>query len=158
MLTSRPGGFDGSSEGVDSDAETSSRTPFSRNTGAQNREDSEGRSQYGQKIIARGELVRPGAIEPNWSKKIDWEKVRLEVSRGVQLNILAREHAEGTISYVQFWRQFHKKYPEVEALATKSDPRQIVETFLAGRNANTRQAYQSDLAHFATHLGSATLI
>lgn len=66
-----------------------------------------------KKIIERGELIRPGAIEPDWSKKIDWEKVRLEVSRGVQLNILAREHAEGTISYVQFWRQFHKKYPEV---------------------------------------------
>ena len=66
-----------------------------------------------KKIIARGELARPGAIEPEWSKKIDWEKVRLEVSRGIGLNILAREHAEGTISYVQFWRQFHKKYPEV---------------------------------------------
>ena len=64
-------------------------------------------------IIARGELIAPGAIEPDWSKKIDWEKVRLEVSRGVQLNILAREHAEGAISYVQFWRQFHKKYPAV---------------------------------------------
>lgn len=66
-----------------------------------------------KKIIARGALVAPGAIEPDWSKKIDWGKVRLEVSKGVQLNILAREHAEGTISYVQFWRQFHKKYPEV---------------------------------------------
>ena len=66
-----------------------------------------------KKIIARGELIAPGAIEPDWSKKIDWEKVRLEASKGVQLNILAREHAEGTISYVQFWRQFHKKYPEV---------------------------------------------
>jgi transposase len=66
-----------------------------------------------KKILARGELIQPGAIEPDWSKKIDWDKVRLEVSRGVQLNILAREHAEGAISYVQFWRQFHKKYPEV---------------------------------------------
>ena len=66
-----------------------------------------------KKIIARGDSVAPGATEPDWSKKIDWEKIRLEVSRGVQLNILAREHAEGAISYVQFWRQFHKKYPEI---------------------------------------------
>ena len=29
------------------------------------------------------------------SKLIDWEKVKLEVSRGVQINILAREHADG---------------------------------------------------------------
>ena len=66
-----------------------------------------------RKIIERGELTSPGAIEPEWSKTIDWERVRLEVSRGVQLNVLAREHAEGVVSYVQFWRQFHKKYPEV---------------------------------------------
>lgn len=66
-----------------------------------------------KKIIERGDLIAPGAIEPEWSKAIDWEKVRLEVSRGVQVNILAREHAEGVVSYVQFWRQFHKKYPEV---------------------------------------------
>ena len=66
-----------------------------------------------KEIIERGELIKPGAIEPGWSKTIDWEKVRLEVSRGTQLNILAREHAEGVVSYVQFWRQFHKKYPEV---------------------------------------------
>lgn len=66
-----------------------------------------------KKIIERGELIEPGAIEPEWSKTIDWEKVRLEVSRGTQVNILAREHAEGVVSYVQFWRQFHKKYPEL---------------------------------------------
>lgn len=50
------------------------------------------------RIIARGTTVTPGAPVPDWAKLIDWEKVRLEVSRGVQMNILAREHAEGAIS------------------------------------------------------------
>lgn len=66
-----------------------------------------------KKVIERGEIVAPGGIEPEWAKSIDWEKVKLEVSRGTPLNILAREHAEGQISYVQFWRQFHKTYPDV---------------------------------------------
>jgi transposase len=71
------------------------------------------------RIIQRGEAVRPNIEDPAWAKVIDWEKVRLEVSRGVQLNILSREHAEGAISYVQFWRQFHKKYPELPTVTMK---------------------------------------
>ena len=72
-----------------------------------------------RKVIARGSLIAPGAVQPEWSKAIDWEKVRLEVSRGTQLNILAREHAAGAISYVQFWRQFHKKYPDLPTVTMK---------------------------------------
>jgi hypothetical protein len=70
-------------------------------------------------VIARGDLIKPGAIEPEWSKTIDWEKVRLEVARGTQVNVLAREHAEGKISYVQFWRQFHKTYPELPTVTMR---------------------------------------
>lgn len=65
------------------------------------------------RIIARGEAIQPNFISPEWALKIDWEKVRLEVSRGVQFNILAREHAGELISYVQFWRHFHQKYPNL---------------------------------------------
>ncbi len=65
------------------------------------------------RIIERGKVVAPNVETPEWTKSIDWEKVRLEVSRGVQVNILAREHAGDKISYVQFWRQFHKTYPEL---------------------------------------------
>ncbi len=72
-----------------------------------------GRNTIRKIFFARGELTQPGAIEADWSKTINCEKVRLEVSRGVQLNILSREHAEGAISYVQFWRRFHKNYPEL---------------------------------------------
>lgn len=66
-----------------------------------------------RKVIERGELVAPGPAIPAWAKSIDWEKVKLEVSRGVQFNVLAQEHASDKISYVQFWRQFHKTYPQV---------------------------------------------
>ena len=74
-----------------------------------------------RRIIERGELLAPGAIEPEWSKSIDWEKIKLDVSRGTQLNILAREHAGDKISYVQFWRQFHKTYPAVPTATMRLD-------------------------------------
>lgn len=64
-----------------------------------------------RRVLERGEIANPGSTAPDWAKAIDWEKVRLEVSRGVQMNILAKENAEGKISYVQFWREYHKKYP-----------------------------------------------
>lgn len=71
------------------------------------------------RIIERGTVANPGAEVPAWAKLVDWEKVRLEVSRGVQMNILAREHAEGRISYVQFWREYHKKYPNHPTVTMK---------------------------------------
>ncbi len=64
-------------------------------------------------VIRRGGIVAIGSPTPDWALLIDWEKVRLEVSRGVQLNILARELANDKISYSQFCRQFHRAYPDV---------------------------------------------
>lgn len=49
------------------------------------------------RIIQRGAVVKPGSLAADWVMLIDWEKVRLEASRGVQINILAKEHAEGKI-------------------------------------------------------------
>lgn len=71
------------------------------------------------RVIARGEAIEPNVEQPEWTKSIDWEKVRLEAAQGVQLNILAREHAGELISYVQFWRQFHKKYPELPTVTMR---------------------------------------
>jgi hypothetical protein len=65
------------------------------------------------RIIKRGDVIIPNIEIPEWTKSIDWEKVRLEASRGVQINILAGEHAGDKISYVQFWRHFHKIYPKL---------------------------------------------
>lgn len=73
-----------------------------------------------KRVIARGEAIASSS-EPLWAKLIDWEKVRLEVSRGVQLNILAKEHAGDKISYVQFWRQFYKIYPAVPTVTMRLD-------------------------------------
>ena len=42
-------------------------------------------------IIERGDVVVSSAAIPEWAKSIDLMKVRIEVSQGVQLNILARE-------------------------------------------------------------------
>jgi transposase len=64
-------------------------------------------------VLRRGSAVAAGPGMPEWAKSIDWEKVRLEVSRGVQFNILAKELAGDKISYTQFWRQFYKIYPNV---------------------------------------------
>ena len=74
-----------------------------------------------RRVVERGDLVEPGAEAPAWAKSIDWEKVRLESTQGVQMNILAREHAEGKVSYVQFWREFQKKYPNQPAVTMKLD-------------------------------------
>lgn len=71
------------------------------------------------RVIERGTVAKPGAEMPEWAKLIDWERVRLEASRGVQMNILAREHAEGKISYVQFWREYHKKYPNLPTVTMR---------------------------------------
>lgn len=70
-------------------------------------------------LLKRGDLIMPGAVVPPWAESIDWEKVRLEISRGVQMNILAAEYAGDKISYVQFWRQFHKKYPELPTVTMR---------------------------------------
>jgi len=62
-------------------------------------------------ILERNEVVVQDEL-PDWAKSIDWQKIRSDASRGVQLNILAREHAEDKISYSQFCRQFRKVFPE----------------------------------------------
>ena len=62
-------------------------------------------------IIERAEVVDQSEL-PEWAKSLDWQKIRLEASRGVQLNILCKEHADGKISYSQFCRQFNKVFPE----------------------------------------------
>lgn len=62
-------------------------------------------------VIKRGGIVAPGAVPPAWTRSVDWEHVRLEVGRGVQLNVLARELVGDQISYSQFCRQFQKMFP-----------------------------------------------
>lgn len=72
-----------------------------------------------RRVLERNQVVPVGAGQPEWSQGIDWQKVHLEVSRGVQLNILAREFAEGKVSYVQFWREYHKQYPDTPTVTMR---------------------------------------
>lgn len=74
-----------------------------------------------RRVINKNSISDPGSAIPSWTKSVDWEKVRLEASRGVPMNILARENASDVISYVQFWRQFHKKYPLVPKVTMRLD-------------------------------------
>jgi len=70
-------------------------------------------------VIKRGAIAPTGASMPEWAKSIEWERVRLEVARGVQLNILAKELVNDKISYSQFCRQFHKIYPNVPSVTMR---------------------------------------
>jgi transposase len=81
------------------------------------------------RTIERGSVALRGAAKPDWATTIDWVKVHLEVSKGVQLNILAREHAGDKISYVQFWRQFYKTYPEVPTVTMRLEHKPAEKTF-----------------------------
>jgi transposase len=82
-----------------------------------------------KRVIERGDVVAAGAALPDWANTVDWVKVRLEVSQGVQLNILAREYAGDRISYVQFWRQFYKIYPEVPTVTMRLEHKPAEKTF-----------------------------
>lgn len=63
MLTSRPGDFDGSSEGVDSDTETILELHAQEIPARKIAKTLKVGRNATKKIIAREELIRPGAIE-----------------------------------------------------------------------------------------------
>ena len=71
-----------------------------------------------RRVLERGLVQAQGAPIPEWAQSMDWEKIRLQFSRGVQLNILAREFSS-EISYSQFCRQFHKIYPSVPVVTMR---------------------------------------
>lgn len=82
-----------------------------------------------RRILERGDIIASGPAPADWAIAIDWEKVRLEVSRGVQMNILAKEHAADKIGYVQFWRQFYKIYPAVPTVTMRLEHNPGEKTF-----------------------------
>lgn len=82
-----------------------------------------------RRVLNQKDVLEPGPARPDWAKSVDWEKVRLEASRGVPMNILAREHAGDVISYVQFWRQFHSIYPAVPKVTMRLEHRPAEKCF-----------------------------
>lgn len=71
------------------------------------------------RVIERGKAEHPAGFVPSWALEINWESVRAQYGKGVPLNILARENAVGKISYVQFWRQFQKQFPELPTVTMR---------------------------------------
>lgn len=66
--------------------------------------------------IRDGELTNPGQekeIEgPLWALDIDWDTVMKEVIAGHPLKFIWEELAYEKVSYVNFWKQFNRKFPE----------------------------------------------
>jgi transposase len=50
---------------------------------------------------------------PIWAEKIDWEKIHLQVGRGIHLNILHQENTDTKeVGYLKFWRHYRSRHPE----------------------------------------------
>lgn len=75
------------------------------------------------RVIDKGKAEHPAGYVPPWALEINWEAVRAQYGKGVPLNILARENAAGKISYVQFWRQFQKQFPDLPTVTMRLDHR-----------------------------------
>lgn len=66
--------------------------------------------------IRDGEITDPGKeklIEgPPWTMEINWDAVMKDVIAGHPIKFIWEEVAAGKVNYVNFWKQFNKKYPE----------------------------------------------
>lgn len=50
---------------------------------------------------------------PTWAQTIDWEKIHLQVGRGIHLNILHQENTDtNEVGYLKFWRHYRSLHPE----------------------------------------------
>ena len=66
--------------------------------------------------IRNGVLTDPGkekVIEgPLWAIEVDWDTVMKEVLAGHPLKFIWEEKAKEKVTYVNFWKQFHRRFPE----------------------------------------------
>lgn len=63
-----------------------------------------------------GELVEESGCTPEWVEKVNWQEISKEISNGISLQVLWEELAEQkviNVGYSGFWKQFHKKYPNL---------------------------------------------
>lgn len=55
---------------------------------------------------------RPKPIEgPLWAEQINWDEVKGELSAGHPLKLIWEEKAEDKVTYVNFWKQFNRRFP-----------------------------------------------
>lgn len=81
------------------------------------------------RVIEKGKVEYPEGFVPDWAKSINWDYVRTEVGKGVTLKILAREEASGKASYISFWRQFQKKFPNHPTVTMRLEHKPGVKCF-----------------------------
>lgn len=66
--------------------------------------------------IREGKIVSPGTpkvIEgPIWAKQVNWEEICRERSLGYELKYIWEERAKDQTTYSNFWKQFHRKFPQ----------------------------------------------
>ncbi len=66
--------------------------------------------------VRNGELADPGkekVIEgPLWALEVGWDTVMKEVIAGHPLKLIWEDMAKEKVTYVNFWKQFHRRFPE----------------------------------------------
>lgn len=62
----------------------------------------------------RGSPDKPrAATDPLWMSQLDWPLIVHDLSLGHPLKSLWEEKAQHLTSYPNFWKQFHRKFPEL---------------------------------------------
>ena len=65
--------------------------------------------------IRDGLAAKPEArvlgITPLWAERLDWQEILEEVLDGHPLKYIWEEKGNSAVSYVNFWKQFHKQFP-----------------------------------------------
>lgn len=66
--------------------------------------------------IRDGGITDPGrekiAEGPPWTMEVDWDEAMKEVIAGHPIKFIWEEMAAGKVNYVNFWKQFNRKFPE----------------------------------------------
>ena len=92
-------------------------------------------TKYWDEVIP---VSTPGLLPPNWTHKIDWEYVQLEISRGISAKTLYKEFSQNDKlpAYENFVRYFrlHKKHEKSPEVSLKIDriPGQTMEVDYSG--------------------------
>jgi hypothetical protein len=101
---------------------------------------------------------------PLWTAQVDWNEVMNEVLAGHPLKFIWEEIAQDKVSYVNFWKQFHKQFPgykEATVVHRLFEPGERCEVDYAGKtlewvDLKTGQIHEAVL--FVGVLGFSQLI
>lgn len=60
---------------------------------------------------------RKNTTQPLWMAQVDWAQIINQLSLGHTLKLLWEEQAQGLTTYSNFWKQFHRKFPQYRQAA-----------------------------------------